>query len=387
VSGLQGPAIAITEVMVSCGTLTGLYDISRGLIEHRLGHDGKLMTRQFTPAVFEEQAGLGTGDPNSWRTNIIAQAGAMRVPVGQWLLQQGIRVDSQGKELPASAALRHGMVPMEVQTNKHTIALAGSGRANSVPLKRKTSMDPPFGFGPRGVHVPKKARTSKIGARRANSMMTQEEEDSLAADVLMSLGGNPTGTGVESEANDAEAAVESPAPKAAAALSAQQAPASTAASSLAARAAAALHRDSDDLDLALGVATTAPGQATQLNNAVGSMAAAATTAVTETQVANLDTAMGGLAGVPVLGSPTASRTGSAAARMKGGAVVPPLFMPVNSEEPQSKVQTTAERVQSLDVPLVNARVPGVLSMDPAGSAVLDNVLRGNIVGPSGFIGS
>ena len=85
------------------------------------------------------------------------------------------------------------------------------------------------------------------------------------------------------------------------------------------------------------------GQATQLNNAAGTVAAAAAAAGSEAQGANLQSAMGGLTGMPVLGSPTASRTGSAAARIKGGAMVPPLFMPSIGEEPQSKVSLKSNK--------------------------------------------
>ncbi|KAL0032345.1 hypothetical protein WJX79_006173 [Trebouxia sp. C0005] len=199
------------EVRVTCGSSSGVYDITRGCIALRAAQHGQIVHLELSPSEFEEHV---MGHKQDWKQSLLVEvsqqgrAGMQQaLPLGTWLRQHSIAVDGHGMLMaakPSRFAQEAGLQPhpslsgppahQDARTSKagrplHRVEIASSGRARSLPtlanaaahihLARFASKPVPRAY------VPKRARSKAGGMSGRTEPVTSQ--DSLAAEVLLSL--------------------------------------------------------------------------------------------------------------------------------------------------------------------------------------------------------
>ncbi|KAL3157100.1 hypothetical protein ABBQ38_001346 [Trebouxia sp. C0009 RCD-2024] len=192
------------EVPVTCGCSSGVYDIRRGCISLRAAQHGQFVNLEFSPGEFEEHV---LGCKQDWRQSLLVEVGQQSqnglqqaLPLGPWLHQQGISVDDEGRMLSSAQPSRFAQeAALEAQPSLSgppahcpaRVSKAGRpphpmDRAHSLPTRVKPASHTHLArFASKPVpraYVPKKARSRAAG--RAEPVTSQ---DSLAAEVLLSL--------------------------------------------------------------------------------------------------------------------------------------------------------------------------------------------------------
>ncbi|KAL0049880.1 hypothetical protein WJX82_011620 [Trebouxia sp. C0006] len=215
------------EVRVTCGSSSGVYDITRGCIALRAAQHGQIVYLELSPSEFEEHV---MGRKHDWKQSLLVEVGQQdragmqqALPLGTWLRQHSIAVDQHGMLLaakPSRFAQEAGLQPQPslsgppahhtARTSKagrplHRVELASSGRARSLPTLANAAAHTHLArFASKPVpraYVPKRARSKAGGMSGRTEPVTSQ--DSLAAEVLLSLcpsgfreTGNDVGDGV-----------------------------------------------------------------------------------------------------------------------------------------------------------------------------------------------
>ncbi|KAL0034314.1 hypothetical protein WJX77_008756 [Trebouxia sp. C0004] len=221
------------EVRVTCGSSSGMYDITRGCIALRAAQHGQIVNLELSPSEFEEHV---MGCKQDWKQSLLVEVGQQdragmqqALPLGTWLHQHSIAVDQHGVLMPAKSsrfAREAGLQPQPslsgppahhtARTSKagrplHLVEIATSGRARSLPTLAKAAAHTHLArFASKPVpraYVPKRARSKAGGMSGRTEAVTSQ--DSLAAEVLLSL----CPSGFRETGNDvADGVVESAAP-------------------------------------------------------------------------------------------------------------------------------------------------------------------------------
>ncbi|BDA41728.1 probable regulatory protein viviparous-1 at N-terminal half [Coccomyxa sp. Obi] len=184
-------------VAVTCGSMSGVYDLRLGSIAVLTALHDKAGAEHLAPAAFMAQAGALVPGAN-WLEHLLVPSsardtwkGAPVIPLGTWLGQRGLELDADG------ILMNDGTVPGLV-SEFGALRVPGGGRSRhrvggSSPLRRSAGGPP--GCLPAATPT-KRLRSSlraSLSAVQADDRCTTEE-DSLAAEALVSLCADSSGT-------------------------------------------------------------------------------------------------------------------------------------------------------------------------------------------------